>query len=144
MRPVIFLAFRPLFLQTRMATTSPSPFLSSSGSPWAPHQGLPYWSPGIASSHNMAPHILSQSLERFFFPGQKESGVCLTVDWNAAAHRSPVGLNTCCFSLLLHKELLEFCQVNYSFFQFNLISFLLHKLPRSSRCIESLCNFGLF
>lgn len=39
---------------------------------------------------------------------RSERGVCLTVDWNAAAHRSSVGLNTCCFSLLLYKELLEF------------------------------------
>lgn len=41
----------------------------------APRHGLPYWSPGIASSQNMAPHILPRSLERS--PGPNESGVCL-------------------------------------------------------------------
>lgn len=42
----------------------------------------------------------SASVTGAFIPGQKESGVCLTVDWNAVAHGSPAGLNTCCFSPL--------------------------------------------
>lgn len=66
--------------------------------------------------------------------------MCLTVDWNAAAHRSSAGLNTCCFSLLLHKELLEFYLSGKLFLlsvQFN-HSFLLHKFP------EALDVFNLF
>lgn len=52
----------------------------------APHQGLPYWPPGIASSQNMAPsHSASVTgVFFFFFPGQKRKrGVCGTVDWEA-------------------------------------------------------------
>lgn len=38
----------------------------------APHQGLPYWPPGIASSQNMAPEHSASVTGAFFFPGQKE------------------------------------------------------------------------
>lgn len=47
-----------------------------SGCPWAPHQELPYWSLGMASSHNMAPHILPQPLERLFPDSWKVGCVC--------------------------------------------------------------------
>lgn len=64
------------------------------GYQWAPHQGLPYWLSGIASSHSMAPHILPQSLEHC----QKERGVCLSgrrLDYTSS--QDPVWLNMCCF-----------------------------------------------
>lgn len=63
---------RPTWLTLTHSKPLPPSLLS--GCPWAPHQGLPYWSLGIASFHNMAPHILP--LDRLF-PDGKKSGVRL-------------------------------------------------------------------
>ncbi|TNN04081.1 hypothetical protein fugu_001110 [Takifugu bimaculatus] len=60
-----------------LTLTRSKPTLTSfSGCLWAPHQELPYWSLGMASSHNMAPHILPQPLERLFPDRKKVGCVC--------------------------------------------------------------------
>lgn len=96
---------RPEWLPLTCSKPLP-PLLLHCGSPWAPHQGLPYWSPGITSSHNMAPYILSQLLERFFTV-RKNVG-CV---WQSTGTRRHTGAlldsTRAVFSLLLHKELLE-------------------------------------
>lgn len=59
-----------------LTRSKPLPPLLLSGCLWAPHQELPYWSLGMASSHNMAPHILPQPLERLFPDRKKVGCVC--------------------------------------------------------------------
>lgn len=80
------------------------PSLLLSGCLWAPHQELPYWSLGMASSHNMAPHILPQPLERLFPDRKKVGCVC-----DSRLERSDTGAQLdSTRALPPHKELLEF------------------------------------
>lgn len=104
--PLLSLAYHP------SPTPTPPPL---SGGPWAPHQGLPHWSSGIASSHNMAPLILPQSLERFSRSKRKRG---VSVGQQTGTHQYTGSLFdwTCWFytsnylviSLKCTKELVDF------------------------------------
>lgn len=82
------------------------PSLLLSGCPWAPHQELPHWSLGIASSHSMAPHILPQPLERLF-PDRKKVGCVCDSPLERSGTQEP-SWTPHVLALLPQKEVLDF------------------------------------
>lgn len=71
----------------------------------APHQGLPYWPPGIASSQNMAPSHSASVTGAFFFPVKRENEGCVCDSGLGAGQCTGVPIDSTC--AVVRKELLK-------------------------------------